>query len=121
MNEVREVSLIQISSLFNISHKKADLYVLLSSMSTDLIKQRITELGILPELTGVGEPASAELSARFVARMYKNIYPLISGMDHDRLVFFYSLLTDCEASDSSSQNHVKLLKKIKSSAASSSS
>jgi len=87
-------------------------------MSTDLIKERITGLGILSELTGsVGESASAELSTKFVARMYKNVYPLISGVDHDRLIYFYSLLADCKTSDNSSQNHVKLLKKLKSTAA----
>ena len=86
------------------------------SMSTDLIRERITRLGILPELTGgIGE--LAEVSARFIRRMYKNVYPLISGLDHDRLVYFYSLLADCETSDNSSQNHIKLLKKLKSAAA----
>jgi len=88
-----------------------------SSLSTDQIKQRILELGILPEITGVGESSSAERSTRFIGGMYKNIYPLISGMDHDRLIYFYSLLADCEATDSSAQNHVRLLKKLKSTAA----
>ena len=87
-------------------------------MSTDLIKERIAGLGILPELTGgAGESASVETSTRFVARMYKNVYPLISGMDHDRLIYFYSLLADCNTSDNSAQNHVRLLKKLKSTAA----
>ena len=87
-------------------------------MSTDQIKERISRLGILPELTGTGESASAEISTKFIAKMHKNVYPLISGIDHDRLVYFYSLLADCqEASDSSAQNHVKLLKKLKSTAA----
>lgn len=88
----------------------------LHSMSTDQIKERISGLGILTELTCMGE--SAEISTKFVSQMYKNVYPLISGMDHDRLIYFYSLLVDCEGtSDSSVQNHVKLLKKLKSTAA----
>jgi len=86
-------------------------------MSTDLIKQRISELGILSELTGIGERDSAEISARFIARMYKNVLPLISGLDHERLIYFYTLLVDCETADASSQNHIKLLKKLKSTAA----
>jgi len=83
-------------------------------MSTDLIKERISGLGILPELTGIGESSSVEISTRFIHRMHKNIYPLICGTDHDRLIYFYSLLADCESSDGSAQNHVRLLKKLKS-------
>jgi len=90
---------------------------ILPSMSTDLIKQRISELGILPELTGIGESGSTEISTRFISQMFKKVYPLISGLDHDRLVYFYTLLADCEASDSSAQNHIRLLKKLKSTAA----
>ena len=94
-----------------------DWYFLLS-MSTDLIKQRISGLGILPALTGIGDSASAEISRNFIDQMYKNVYPLISGLDHDRLLYFYLLLADCEdASDGSAQNHVRLLKKLKSTAA----
>jgi len=86
-------------------------------MSTDLTKQRVLGLGILPELTGVGESDSVELSTRFIGRMYKNVYPLIDGLDHDRLIYFYSLLADCQSADSSPQNHVKLLRRLKSTAA----
>jgi len=86
-------------------------------MTTELIKQRMSELRILAELTGIGESASVEMSKKFIERMYKNVYPLICGTDHDRLVYFYSLLADCESSDSSAQNHIKLLKKLKSAAA----
>ena len=92
-----------------------------SSLSTDLIKERISALGILPELTGVGESDSVEISTKFIGRMYKNVYPLIHGLDHDRLICFYSLLADCESSDTLAQNHVKLLKKLRSAAAGSSS
>lgn len=81
-------------------------------MSTDLIKERITMLGILPELTG-----ESEASTRFIGRMYENVYPLIGGTDHDRFIYFYSLLADCETSNDSSLNHVKLLRKLKSTAA----
>jgi len=86
-------------------------------MTTDRIKERVSKLGILPELTGTGESACAETTAKFISQMYRNIHPLISGIDHDRLIYFYSLLVDCEASDSVAQNHVKLLKKLKSTVA----
>jgi len=90
----------------------------LCSMTTDLIKERITELGIVSELTGgIGESTSAEMTTKFIARMHKNVYPLISGTDQDRLIYFYSLLADCKTSDNSSQNHVKLLRKLKSTVA----
>jgi len=101
-----------------IFHLKCKVLIFLARLSTDEIKQRISGLGILPQLTGSGESASAKTSTRFVDQMYKKVYPLISGMDHDRLIYFYSLLADCEnASENSAQNHVRLLKKLKSTAA----
>ena len=112
---VKNGLLLLISEIF---HLKCKVLVFLARLSTDEIKQRISGLRILPQLTGSGESASAETSARFVDQMYKKVYPLISGMDHDRLIYFYSLLADCEnVSENSAQNHVRLLKKLKSTAA----
>jgi len=107
-----------VSEIFYFKYETVAFVGNLSSISTDQIKERISSLGILPELTGTGESASAEISTKFVAQMHKSVYPLISGVDHDRLVYFYSLLADCqEASDGSAQNHIRLLKKLKSTAA----
>jgi len=103
--------------IVSFKHEILAFVAILFSMTTELIKQRISELGILPELTGIGESASVEISTRFTDRMYKNVYPLICGTDHDKLVYFYSLLADCESSDGSAQNHIRLLKKLKSTAA----
>jgi len=50
--------------------------------------------------------------------MQTNVYPLINGTDHERLLCYYTLLGDCKADDDpvSPQTHVKLLKKLKTAA-----
>jgi hypothetical protein len=86
------------------------------SLSTDEIEKHVQEIGILSELTSNEMQSAAD---NFVTRMYSNVYPLISGTDHERLLYYYTLLADCTVKDDAitPQTHIRLLKKLKSAAA----
>lgn len=77
------------------------------------LQKRIDTLNMMPEL--IKKPSE------FLEKMDRCILPFISGKDHDRLIIFFSLLSQCKDKEFVSQNglcqispvnHVKMLEKI---------
>jgi neuroblastoma-amplified sequence len=88
-----------------------------SSLSTEDIEKRVNELGILPDL--ISDESSPTTTSSFVARMHTRVYPLINGTDHNRLLYYYTLLSNCSPGDDAAitpKTHVLLLKKLKTAA-----
>ncbi|XP_070541643.1 NBAS subunit of NRZ tethering complex-like [Ptychodera flava] len=81
-----------------------------SGLSTKEIEERVKSLGILPILV--------KDSKNFYQRSKMYIYPSIEGKDHTRLIYYYTLLDNCDENDITEDMkpdlHLKLLKKIKS-------
>ena len=102
---------------FDVLHEECNcaLKFLRCSLSTEQIEKRVQEIGILSELTANETPAAGE---NFIMRMRRNVYPLISGTDHERLMYYYALLAGCAVKDDpiTPQTHIRLLKKLKSAA-----
>ncbi|XP_077988543.1 NBAS subunit of NRZ tethering complex-like [Glandiceps talaboti] len=81
-----------------------------SGLPTKEIEERVKLIGFLPSLVSQ--------SADFYKRAKTYILPSISGTDHTRLIYYYTLLDSCSNGDVSElmkpDVHLKLLKKIKS-------
>ena len=80
-----------------------------SEKSTD-IEARVRELAFLNTLH--------EKPDEFRERMFKYVYPSLDGTAHGTLTYFYTLLSNIplENDNLSAGDHVKILKRIKSSA-----
>ncbi|XP_074051180.1 NBAS subunit of NRZ tethering complex isoform X1 [Macrotis lagotis] len=81
-----------------------------SSLSTADIEDRVQALGLFETLKA--DPAL------FHERMAKYVYPGIGGTDHERLLYFFSLLATCGCPGFGKRammpdTHVRLLKKLK--------
>lgn len=69
----------------------------------------MNQLNILPTLRS--QPAD------FYIRMQTYVYPGLEGTDHDRLLYYYTLLEGCDAEETgNAEMHLRLMKKIKVSA-----
>ncbi|KAG9494612.1 hypothetical protein GDO78_002120 [Eleutherodactylus coqui] len=81
-----------------------------SGLSTTEIEERAKSLGLFDTLKANPEA--------FYEHMAKYVYPTIEGRDHQRLLYYFSLLENCGCSQHVRQlikpdSHVKLLKKLK--------
>lgn len=79
-------------------------YLLVCRMSLTDIEARIAKWQLLPVLTA--KPAE------FYSQMQANVYPLLSGSDHDILASYFRLFDSCDVADA--KNHIKLLKMVSS-------
>ncbi|ELT90143.1 hypothetical protein CAPTEDRAFT_162693 [Capitella teleta] len=80
-------------------------YLFDCGMETKDIHGRISRLDLLQTLTS--DPN------QFAERMKRDVYPTISGLDHDRLICYFSLLDGCPVDGQLKPDaHIWLLKKI---------
>ncbi|XP_007641500.1 neuroblastoma-amplified sequence isoform X2 [Cricetulus griseus] len=81
-----------------------------SGLSTGEIEKRAQMLGLFDTLKT--DPES------FHKHMVKYIYPTIAGLDHERLLYYFTLLESCGCADFETapikpETHIRLLKKFK--------
>ncbi|XP_033634879.1 neuroblastoma-amplified sequence-like [Asterias rubens] len=83
-----------------------------SGFKTPKLEEYISALGILPTLTS--KPID------FADRLNLYVFPTIEGSDHNRLIYYYSLLHKCgskiKTGSVTPDTHIKSLKKLKSAA-----
>lgn len=80
------------------------------SLSTTAIEDRAQSLGIFETLKTIPEA--------FHEHMAKYVYPTIEGRDHQRLLYYFTLLENCACSEFVNsaikpETHIRLLKKFK--------
>ena len=87
-------------------------FVCFYSFKTPKLEEYISALGILPTLTS--KPID------FADRLNLYVFPTIEGSDHNRLIYYYSLLHKCgskiKTGSVTPDTHIKSLKKLKSAA-----
>ncbi|XP_076465960.1 NBAS subunit of NRZ tethering complex-like isoform X2 [Babylonia areolata] len=80
-----------------------------SGLSTEEVKSRMGRLGMLDTLR--------ERPQEFCSRLYTHVYPSVSGSDHPRLLYLFSLLEGHDEQRPlcglSAADHAKLLKKLR--------
>uniref|UniRef100_A0A8D2IZ58 NBAS subunit of NRZ tethering complex n=1 Tax=Varanus komodoensis TaxID=61221 RepID=A0A8D2IZ58_VARKO len=81
-----------------------------SGLSTTEIEERAQSLGLFETLKSVPEA--------FHEHMAKYVYPTIEGRDHQRLLYYFTLLENCACSEFvkhaiKPETHIRLLKKFK--------
>ncbi|XP_063170753.1 NBAS subunit of NRZ tethering complex [Candoia aspera] len=81
-----------------------------SGLSTAAIEDRAKSLGLFETLKTVPKA--------FHEHMTKYVYPIIEGKDHQRLLYYFTLLENCTCSEFMKDNikpeiHIRLLKKFK--------
>ncbi|XP_022105886.1 neuroblastoma-amplified sequence-like [Acanthaster planci] len=83
-----------------------------SGMSTPKLEEYVTNANILPTL--VSQPSD------FYDRLNLYVFPTIEGNDHNRLIYYYSLLLNCgskaKGDSVTPEMHIKSLKKLKAAA-----
>ena len=83
-------------------------HFLRSSLATEALQTRVNKLDLIPTLRQRPED--------FSQRMMSQVYPLLDGVDHRLLTYFFSLL-DCDTErlvgGLTSAEHLALLKKFK--------
>lgn len=80
------------------------------SLSTAAIEDRAKSLGLFETLKTVPKA--------FHEHMTKYVYPIIEGKDHQRLLYYFTLLESCVCSEFVKdtiklETHIRLLKKFK--------
>ncbi|GAB1605191.1 neuroblastoma-amplified sequence-like [Argonauta hians] len=81
-----------------------------SGLATNVLTKQVDNASLLPSLL--------ENYEQFVQRMQDYVYPFIEGVDHSRLIYYYSLLSKKEADHWWGEGlkpsvHVNLLKKLR--------
>lgn len=84
--------------------------ITLHSLSTTAIEERAQSLGLFETLNTIPEA--------FHEHMAKYVYPTIEGRDHQRLLYYFTLLENCACPEHGKlaikpETHIRLLKKFK--------
>ncbi|CAL4164619.1 unnamed protein product [Meganyctiphanes norvegica] len=82
-----------------------------SELPTTELEKHVLDKGMMKVLL--------QQSEEFVRRMDQSVFLTVNGCDHDRLLFYFSLIEQCKGVKESKDaaTHIKLLKKLKGSAA----